>query len=419
MKAVVIGAGLQGVSTAYYLSKAGLEVTVLEQQATAGMETSFANGGILTPSMSDPWNAPGSWREMLLTMGQEDSPLLIRPRALPGMIGWGIGFLRNSSPAIFHRNTLNNFMLSHYSVQMMKEIRRESDISYDFMPSGTLKLFSDEVIFAKKLVQLAPLAAQGLKFKPMTPAQIAKLEPMLAQGIDRIAGGVYFPDDESGDAHKFCQALMAETKQRGVRYHFNSAVTSLEQQNGRISAVCCGSAIHQADLFVLAAGCYSSGLLGKIRARVPIQPVKGYSLTFAGDGVKDMPRIPVVDDELHAALVPLGKRFRIAGTAEFAGFDRTLSKGRVDNLRDVIARVYPSLLDNLQDKTGEAWTGFRPVSPDGVPLIGRLGAENLFINAGHGHLGWTMAAGSARLLADIMTGQEPEIDSQAYRPGRF
>ncbi|MCJ9427978.1 D-amino acid dehydrogenase [Kordiimonas marina] len=419
MKAVIIGAGLQGIATAYFLSKAGLDVTVLERRETAGLETSYANGGILTPSMSDPWNAPGCWKEMLLTIGREDSPLMVRPKALPSMIGWGLKFLGNATAEAYARSTAANFKLGYFSVDMMHEIRAEQDIAYDFSPRGTLKLYSDPKLLAQKTSLLDQLVPHGLRFDILSPREIVAHEPALAPTADRLVGGFYFPDDESGDAHKFCQALMEKTKALGVTYHFNCEVTGFSHAGDSIAEVIAGEDRFLADNVILATGTFSAGLARKVGMRLPIQPVKGYSLTLPTDGMKHVPSIPIVDDSLHAAITPLGDRLRVAGTAEFAGFDRTLSTGRIENLRDILSTIYPALAGLAHGGDGEAWCDFRPMSADGVPLIGKLGAiDNLYINAGHGPLGWTMAAGSGRLLTDLITGKAPDIDPAPYRTDR-
>ncbi|WP_321393941.1 D-amino acid dehydrogenase [Emcibacter sp.] len=419
MKVVIIGAGLQGVTTAYFLSKAGHDVTVLERRETSGQETSFANGGILTPSMSDPWNAPGCWKEMLTTIGQEDSPLLIRPKALPGMIGWGMKFLANSNPKTYLNTTFNNFILAQYSVQIMHSIRAETGIQYDSSTRGTLKLYSDPELMTRKSVLLEQVSERGLRFQKLSREQVISREPALAIGAGRLAGGFFFPDDESGDAFMFCQALMEETRRLGVKYIFNCTVNSLVTSNHQLLKVITNKEDHTPDGVILATGTFGGQLARQLGTRLPIQPVKGYSLTLPVEGKNIVPKLPVVDDGLHAAITPLGDRIRVAGTAEFAGFDQTLSNARIENLRDILATVYPHLDDRVHRDKGEAWCGFRPMSADGLPLIGKLGSmENVYINAGHGPLGWTMAAGSARLLSDMITGRETEIDLSPYSPDR-
>ena len=419
MKAIIIGAGLQGIMTAYFLNREGVEVTVIERRETAGLETSYANGGMLTPSMSDPWNSPGSWKEILRSLGHEDSPLLLRPSVLPSIIGWGLNFLRNSTSEAYRRNTFSNYCLARYSLELMRDIRSDMGTEYDYAPTGTLNVFAEQAGLDGKLALLDQLGMHGLRCEVLTLDQIGVLEPALHDSLGRLTGGIHFPDDETGDAHKFCQLLMQLTAERGVTYRFNTTVNVVSRQNRRLAGVLAGGEHIDADCIVLAAGAYSRALGRALGLSVPVEPVKGYSLTLPSGGWGAVPKIPVVDDDLHAAVVPIGTRLRVAGTAEFAGFDHTLSKGRVANLRKVLLDMYPSASQVLESHPGEAWMGFRPMSPDGVPLIGQTGWSNLFVNTGHGHLGWTMAAGSARLLTDLIMGRDTDLDREPYRPSRF
>lgn len=425
MRIIVVGAGLIGATSAWHLVRRGHEVTVAERASGAALGASRANGGMLTPSMADPWNAPGVWRELLGSVGRPDSPLLLRAGAIPSLAGWGLRFIANSTRGRFEANTARNLRLAAYSVAGMEALRRDESLDYDAASSGTLKLYRDARSFDDGLGKAKGLAEGLVEVRPLDAAGVVALEPGLAGIEERIAGGLHFPNDESGDAHRFTTRLCEAAERRGARFAFDTEVLGVMHERGRVLGVRTARGPLQADAVVLANAIDAPRLLRGLGPRLPIAPVKGYSITClpAESGeTADMPpplRVPVVDDALHAAVTPLGRALRIAGTAEFAGPDASIAPERIANLRHLLHAILPRHADRLLGGEVRPWAGMRPMCADGVPCIGPAGAAGLYVNAGHGHLGWTMADGSARLLADLVEGRAPELDARDYSPRRF
>lgn len=420
MRTVVIGAGLLGLTTAWYLRRHGCEVLVIDRAPGPGRETSFANGGMLHASQANPWNEPGVFGHALKMLGKEDAALLFRLRALPGMIGWGLRFLQHSQPARYYRNFEKNAHLARYSLSLMDELRAAVGTDYDHAARGTLKLFRDRAGVDAAARLCRQLADWGIAFEVVDGAGAVRLEPALAPIAARLAGGLYFPADESGDAQRFCELLAAAGTKAGVRYAYGSPVKRLLRSEDRVLGVSTvDGAYHEAEAFVLAAGSYSAPLARQIGLAVPVQPAKGYSITVPCAAWTAPPRMPVIDDFLHAAVCPLGGRLRVAGTAEFAGYDLTLRPARIANLYGLLKQLYPAVEPYLDPAQVQAWTGLRPMSADGVGVMGATPVRNLFLNTGHGPLGWTMAAGAGKLVADEIVGAAPALDLAAYRLARF
>lgn len=423
MHVVVVGAGLIGVTTAYHLRRAGHRVTLLEQGPQPGLQTSFANGGMLTPSMADPWNAPGVWKDVLRWMGKSDAPMLLRPRALPRIMGWGLRFLAASSPERFAANTQRNLRLAVFSVAGMQTLRDEESLDYHASTRGTVKIYRNAAAFDAGIRKMQAADCPAVRAYPLSAQELIELEPALAPIASRLAGGVHFASDESGDAHLFTAQLWSAAQQRGVHAIVNSSVLQVVVDKGRVIGVHTSDDVIPADAVVVAAGCDTPRLMRPLGVAMPIQPVKGYSLTCTAPASTGEPRlgIPIVDDDLHAAVTPLGDTIRIAGTAEFTGFDRSLDPARIENLQGLLHEVLPTQAPQLLANEPRAWAGLRPMSADGVPCIGSCGIDGLYVNAGHGHLGWTMADGSARLLVDIIDGRRPagDIDPKDYDPQRW
>ncbi|UTP38271.1 D-amino acid dehydrogenase [Phenylobacterium sp. LH3H17] len=411
---VVIGSGVIGMATAYYLAAEGRAVTVIDRAPDAADGASFANGGMLTPSLVDPWNAPGVFWKMLTWIGREDAPLLLRPQVLPQLLGWGVEFLRQSGEARFRANMAKNLSLSVYSLQMMAELRETLGLTYDQALSGSLKVFRSSRDLNESLARSELLQSFGLHLEAKDRKQVLALEPALGDIADSIAGGVFCPSDELGDARLFTHGLARAARDLGAELRFNEQVIGFQMDGDRIGHVLTDTETHTADDVVVAAGCWSPKVLRQLGMKLQVQPVKGYSLTLDADRWLERPGLAVIDDALHAAVVPLGKRLRVAGTAELAGYDDRLAAGRIANLRTLLAEIYPASCGHLDAMPARAWTGLRPVTPNGVPVIGRRGFANLYLNTGHGHLGWTMAAGSGRLLADVMVGRRPAIDPAQF-----
>lgn len=417
MKVLIIGSGLLGLTTAYLLRRSGHQVTVIDREDGSGLGASFANGGLLTPSMPGPWNVPGCWRLLLNSIGRQDAALQLRFSALPGLVGWGIGFLQNSSAARHQRNTLSNLRLALYSLSVMESIRQETGIEYGQTARGTLRLFRDPSALERASAE-TQLSAEGLTFRSLSRKETVELEPALTPIESELAGAIHYPIDEAGDPHRFCQALTEHARQQGVEFRFRTEVSALDVHDGQVTAVMGGAERFVADRYIVAAGSYSTPLLKRAGIRLPVQPVKGYSVTFDRVQEKKPLRIPIVDDDLFAAVVPLeGGGIRVAGTAEFSGYDLASNPPRTRNLLRLLQRLLPEV--SFDPALGKPWWGLRPMSVDGVPIIGPTPVANLWVNTGHGPLGWTMAAGSAQLLTSLLCGATSFIDPAPYALARF
>jgi len=417
MKIAVIGAGLIGTTTAYLLRRRGHEVVVFDRQAGPGREASFANGALITPGMPEPWNAPGSWRVLLGSIGRSDALLQLRLKALPSLAGWGIRFLINSRVAAFERNTVRNLKLALYSLEVLQSLRQETGVDYPHEARGTLKLFSDPQALDRATAWVERLSHHGLTARKLSRSDTIQLEPALAPIAAKITGAIRYEKDETGDAYEFCIALARCARDSGVEFRFSSEVSSIKACGGKVALALTTREPIDADCYVIAACSYVPRLLRGIGVHLPVRPAKGYSVTFNRTPGEPALRTPVVDDVLHAAVTPIGGIVRVAGTAEFAGYDLTPSAARIENLFRLIQKILPQ---GYYDRaSARPWCGLRAMSADGVPLIGPTGVPNLFVNTGHGHLGWTMTAGSAQLLTDLICETSLRIDPTAYDPRRF
>lgn len=418
MKIVIVGSGLIGVTTAYFLRLRGHEVTVLERAEGPARETSFANGGMVTPGMCYPWNAPGVWRVLLSSLGRSDAALQLRLRALPALTSWGMRFLRNSTAAAFERNHRSNLRLALYSLEVMQSLRQRTRVEYGRTARGSLAIFRDQAALERACAAAGRLSSGGLIFRRLSTAKTVELEPALGPIAGRLSGAIHYESDEVGDAHQFCVALAEHARQEGVEFSFRTEVTSLEMRSGRVTGVMSDRKRFIADQYIVAAGSYSTPLLRHAGVQLPVQPAKGYSVTF--DGAYDRVSLgrPIIDHHLHAVIVPFeGGALRAAGTAEFAGYDRTLHPARIRNLLALMRELLPQT--QWDSATAKAWCGLRPSSPDGVAIIGPTPVSNLWVNCGHGHLGWTFAAASGQLLTHLMSGDSPAIDPAPYAFTRF
>jgi len=419
MHILVVGSGLLGTSTAWFLRQHGADVTVVDRAEQAGMETSFANAGMLTPSMADPWNSPGILWHLLRWLGREDSPMLLRPSAIPSLIPWGWRFLGNSRSSRYGPNLLANLRLASYSLSVLRSLRAGTELDYDQSTTGTMRIARDREALRDAEQLAAFLSARGVAHRILDRDGVVDTEPALAPIAEKISCGIHYPDDESGDAHLFCRQLSAQATRAGVTFRFGKRVTGFRSEGRRVVAAHVDGEELEAVAFVLAAGSYSPGLARTLGIRIPVKPVKGYSITVPRGHWPDGPSIPVADDDLHAAVVPIGDRIRVAGTAEFAGLDVTIGQKRIANLERLLRRIYPTFAERSSDVEKKPWCGLRPMSADGVPIVGRTSHSNFYLNTGHGHLGWTMAAGSAKALADQIIGEQPEIDMTDYDIARF
>jgi D-amino-acid dehydrogenase len=418
VKALIIGSGLIGTTSAYFLARRGWEVTVLDRRDGPGQETSFANGSLLTPSMPEPWNAPGSWRILLKSLGRADSALKLRPKALPHLAGWGIGFLRNSSPERYLANTVKNLKLALHSVETLGKLRREIGIEYGGAFRGSLRVIRDPAALERALAWAQTLRAEGgLASRCLSADEIVAMDPALAPIARQLAGGIHYPADEIGNAYRYCVNLTDHARRAGVDFRFRTPVTGIEVRHGAVTAVSSADERFSADRYVVAAASYSPLLLKSIGLNVPVRPAKGYSVTFERPALDPPLQLPVADDDFHAVVVPLENVIRVAGTAEFTGYDLALTESRIRNLLTLVRQVLPK--GRFERSMARPWCGLRPMSVDGVPIIGPTPVGNLWLSTGHGPLGWTMAAGSGQLLADLLTGGSPAVNPDDYAFARF
>ncbi|MBT6032498.1 MAG: D-amino acid dehydrogenase [Kordiimonadaceae bacterium] len=418
MKITIIGAGIIGVTSAYFLAKAGYDVEVIDRAEGPALETSFANAGMITPSMSDPWNAPGIFTELIKSIGRPDSSFLLRPKAVPSLIGWGIKFLLNSRKKKFLSNMHHSADISCYSLNILKEMRQELNIEYEQRITGSLRIFRDQESIGEYGDFAKHLDKHNLHFTKATPEDLDEIEPSLVPIMDQLCGGIFFPDDETGNAHVFTCKLAEIAKNIGVSFRYGLSVEDLIKEKGKITKILTSDGEIDADLVVLCTGSFSPLLGKKVGINIPVRPVKGYSISVPLNGWNGGPIMPIIDDSFHAAISPIGDTVRVAGTAEFAGYDDNLDKVRIDNLYNLLEEIYPEFAATVDRSEVKEWCGFRPLSVDGKPYIGKTPIENLFVNTGHGPLGWTMSMGSAKMLSDIISGEEPALNPAPYALSR-
>jgi D-amino-acid dehydrogenase len=415
---LIIGCGVIGLTTALELLRRGEQVTLIDAADHEGLGTSFANGGMLTPSMSDPWNSPGVHRHLLEYLVSSSSALKLRLGALPSLAFWGAKFLLNSRSAPYERATIANLELSTYSLSVLAELRRDHGLSYEQADRGTLKIFRSTEALETALGMSRMLERYGLVANALEPHEIVQIEPCLAPISQSLSGAIFYPGDAAGDAHLFCRAMTRTITDLGGVFHFGRRVRSIEADDGRVTGIHFEDGFLPASSVIVATGVTSPALTAKLGAKLAIKPVKGYSVTYDAREAGPMPRLPVIDDAYHACVTPLGSRLRVAGTAEFAGHNVRLDTKRVDNLTRLFKAIYPQAANDRTLATGKPWAGLRPVSADGRPYIGPAATRGLWINSGHGHLGWTLAAGSARLLVDLMASVKPALDPSQFAVAR-
>jgi D-amino-acid dehydrogenase len=410
MKVIVLGAGVIGTTSAWYLARDGHEVTVVDRQPEAGLETSFANGGQISVSHSEPWANPTAPIKILRWLGREDAPLLFRPRADLGEWVWGARFLLECLPGRARSNTEAAFALAVYSREQLRQLRRDTGISYDAKTSGILHLYEEPREFDHAATEADTLRKRGLELEIKTPHECLQIEPALEHSKVRIVGGAYAPSDESGDAQLFTRNLSYLCRAAGVTFRFNVSVRGIEANRGAVERIVIDDEAGieeslRADAYVIALGSYSPLLLRQIGVWIPVYPVKGYSITLPLEAESVAPRTSLTDHARKIVLSRLGDRLRVAGTAELNGYDTEMNKARCDAL---VTRCFEWFPRAGRPEAAQFWTGLRPATPSNLPLIGRSKYPNLFLNTGHGTLGWTLACGSGRSLADIVGGRRPE-----------
>ena len=406
-----------GVASAWYLAVDGHEVTLVDRQSGPALETSFANGGQISVSHAEPWANPGAPFKILKWLARDDAPLLFRPRLDWRQWRWAVTFLLECLPSRTERNTIQCLSLALYSRECLKALRNDTGISYDQLERGILQFYTDPVEFARGARAAELMRRYGCDRDVKTPDECIAIEPALAQCRDRLAGGIYTASDESGDAKTFTSELARMAAERGVAFHWETEVTGLSVAGEEIDAVHvvrdrCRFDVLDADAYVMALGSYSPLVLSPIGVPCNVYPAKGYSATIDIAGHAGAPSASLTDSDWKIVLTRLGHRLRVAGTAELSGWDRSLDRTRCEALT---ARTF-DLFPDAGDRDGvRYWTGLRPATPSNVPLLGRTRYRNLFVNTGHGTLGWTMACGSGRALVDVVAGRKPDIDFRFTR----
>jgi len=409
MTITVLGAGAVGTATAWYLRKAGHDVTLIERQSEAGMETSWGNGGVIHASEVEPWSQPGMPAKIVKWLGKENAPLLLRYGAIPHILGWGYAFARNCTPERFRANATANLHLALHSLRSLQEIGAETGIRYDRATRGVLKIYRSAEALNGAEQSCALLAQHGLTFERVSPDRSVGLEPALKDTHSTLSGALYFVRDEVGDCNKFTQGLAAACAARGVTLRFGETVSKIETEGERVKAVVTDKERIATDAVVVAMGSFSAPLLARNGLRVPIYPVKGVSITFPRAGWETAPSMPIIDDSNLFGLVPIGDRMRISGSAEITGYDTTPAKARAEAIIANASHTFPEMKRHFEIANSKVWAGLRPVSPSGTPLIGETRIRGIWINAGHGHLGWTLSCGSGRVLADLFDGRDTGI----------
>ncbi len=416
MKVLVLGSGVIGTSVAYYLAKAGHEVEVVDRQDGAALETSFANAGEDSPGYSAPWAGPGVPLKAIKWMLMQHSPLVIWPMLDPAMWRWGAMMLANCTERAYALNKSRMVPIAEYSRDCLKTLRAETGIAYDERAQGTLQLFRTQKQLDGIGGDVAVLKQYGVPFEVLDRAGFVKVEPALRLTQDKFVGALRLPGDETGDCFKFTNRLAEMAAALGVKFRFGRTIKGLAAEGGRVSGVSTDAGLLSADRYVLALGSFSPPMLKPLGIRIPVYPVKGYSITVPITDPTCAPESTIMDETHKVAVTRLGDRIRVGGTAELAGFSVALREARRATLNHVVTDLFPKGGDV---SNASFWCGLRPMTPDGTPIVGPTPYANLTLATGHGTLGWTMAAGTGRIVADLLSGRAPEISLDGLTMARY
>ncbi|RFO95844.1 D-amino acid dehydrogenase [Rhodoferax lacus] len=416
MKILILGSGVIGTTAAYYLAKAGHSVTVVDRQSGPALETSYANAGEVSPGYSEPWAGPGVPLKAIKWMLMHHSPLVVWPMLDPSMWRWGASMLRNCTEQRYAVNKGRMVRLAEYSRDCLRELRADTGIAYEQRTQGTLQLFRTQKQLDGTEKDIEVLRQFGVPFELLDRPGYVKVEPALDLVKEKFVGALRLPGDETGDCFKFTQNLAKMAEALGVEFRFGVNIQGLACDGTRITGVRTDAGELVADRYVMALGSYSPLLLRPVGIRIPVYPVKGYSITLPITDARYAPESTIMDETHKVAVTRLGERIRVGGTAELAGYSLSLREARRKTLDHVVTDLFPRGGDLSQ---ATFWTGLRPMTPDGTPVIGATPYDNLFLSTGHGTLGWTMAAGSGRLLADLLSGRTPDIDPQGLDMARY
>ena len=412
MKVIVMGAGVIGTATAWYLQQAGHEVTVLERNAGAARETSFGNGGQISVSHAEPWANPSAPLKLLKWLGREDAPLLFRLRADPAQWRWGLKFLMECPAGRSTHNMIQLLNLGTYSRSSLQALRRDIGIEYDHLEKGILHYYTSQQEFDLALAPARVMRELGCERDVVDADEVVRIEPAMAHIRPRLAGATYTSADESGDVHKFTTGLAAKAAERGVQFRYGVRIQALRTEGGRMTGVEIANEegmyeTVRGDAYVLAAGSFSPLLARSAGLSLDIYPAKGYSATLPVLDASKAPQVSLTDDEYKLVFSRFGDRLRIAGTAELNGYGLELNPVRCEAIVRRTLEVFPGV---SRPELASFWAGLRPATPGNVPYIGRSKVQGLFLNTGHGTLGWTHGCGSGRALAELMSGRKPEVD---------
>ncbi|MFM0496647.1 D-amino acid dehydrogenase [Paraburkholderia caledonica] len=415
MRVVVLGSGVVGVTSAYYLARAGHEVTVIDREAGPALETSFANAGQISPGYASPWAAPGVPLKAVKWMFQKHAPLAIRLDGTQFQLQWMWQMLQNCTESRYAVNKGRMVRLAEYSRDCLQALRAETGIQYEGRTGGTLQVFRTQQQFDGAAKDIAVLREANVPYELLTAAELAQAEPALAAVSHKLTGGLRLPGDETGDCQMFTTRLAALAEQLGVKFRYNTPIDALAMAADRIAGVQCGNELVRADSFVVALGSYSTKFLSGL-VKIPVYPLKGYSITAPIVNEAAAPVSTVLDETYKIAITRFDNRIRVGGMAEIVGFDKSLRQARRETLELCVNDLFPGGGDTSK---ASFWTGLRPMTPDGTPIVGRTPVANLFLNTGHGTLGWTMSCGSGQLLADVISGKQPAIKADDLSVHRY
>ena len=416
MRVLVLGSGVIGTTSAWYLARAGFEVTVVDRQPGPALETSYANAGQISPGYASPWAAPGIPLKALKWLFSAHAPLSIRPGLDPNQYLWMLQLLRNCTTARYAINKSRMVRLAEYSRDCLDELRADTGIDYEGRQLGTVQLFRTQSQLDGAAKDIAVLQRYGVPYELLDREGIARVEPALAGVSGRLSGALRLPNDQTGDCQMFTQKLAEMAKQLGVEFRFGQNIQRLDAVGDRINGVWIDGKLEQADHYVLALGSYSPQLLKPLGIKAPVYPLKGYSLTVPITNAAMAPTSTILDETYKVAITRFDQRIRVGGMAEVMGFDLSLPPRRRGTLEKVVNDLYPQGGDLSR---AEFWTGLRPATPDGTPVVGATRYGNLFLNTGHGTLGWTMACGSGRYLADVIAARTPQISGEGLDISRY
>lgn len=415
MRVVIIGAGVIGVATAHALLERGHQITVIERRGGPGEETTHANGGQISASHADPWPSPENLLNALRWFGRENAPLLLRLKADPGLWRWCLGFLANCTGPAARRNTERILRVALHGRRKLTEVAEATGLAFEQRSEGILHIFRDPEALKRGAGQAALISKLGCPLEPVDRNGCLQLEPALA-GFEALAGGYYCADDLTGNAYAFTAGLAAACAERGVRVVYDASVAALSRRGRAITGVETTHGTYRGDAYVIAAGCASPHIVRTVGLRIPVYPAKGYSVTVPIRNSEAAPVLGIIDDGRKHVYSRLGDRLRIAGMVEIGGFDARINQPRAEYILDSALEMFPGFGDRDQ---AEFWAGLRPQTPDSVPIIGRTVLNNLFLNTGHGTLGWTMACGAADIVANVIENRAPAIDVSGLELKRF